>query len=186
MALGGCCIGAVYTALIGAPDLVLNVLGMGTFVIVAVAILLSCVTGAGLCALLSKRVRDLYPVCAGLALLLAGSFALLSVAVLIGKQGTLAQFLTPIACCFTGVGLVVPVSTTRAMAPFDRIAGAASSLLGFTRISIAAGGTIAMSLLHHGSIYDMPIVFLGLSGSATVIFASYIIWRGPAPARTRR
>src|SRR5699024_1172562 len=31
--LGGCCIGVVYTALIGAPNLVLNVLGMGTLAV---------------------------------------------------------------------------------------------------------------------------------------------------------
>lgn len=183
--IGGCCMGVVYTGLIGAPDLVLNVLGMGTFaiVIVSVAVLIGFVVGAGLCAWLSKRVRDLYLVSTGLAVLLAGSFALLAVALIAGKQGTLAMFLTPIGFCFTGVGLVMPVSTNRAMAPFDEIAGAASSLLGFTRMGIAAVGTIAMSLLHNGSVYDMPIVFLGLSGSAAVIFVAYVARRRLAPVQ---
>src|SRR5699024_9974830 len=65
--LGGCCIGVVYTALIGAPDLVLNVLGMGTFaiIIVALAVLIGFASGAGLCAWLSKRLRDLYLLSAG-------------------------------------------------------------------------------------------------------------------------
>src|SRR5699024_11673135 len=64
--LGGCCMGVVYAALIGAPDLVLNVLGLGTLavVIVAIAILIGFVVGAGLCALLSKRVLDIHLVIA--------------------------------------------------------------------------------------------------------------------------
>ncbi|HLQ85319.1 MAG TPA: multidrug effflux MFS transporter [Salinisphaeraceae bacterium] len=185
--LGGCCIGVVYTALIGAPDLVLNVLGMGTFaiIIVALAVLIGFASGAGLCAWLSKRLRDLYLLSAGLGVLLAGSFALLAVALVVGEQGTLAMYLTPIGFCFFGVGLIVPVSTANAMAPFNRIAGAASSVLGFTRMGIAAIGTIAMSLLHQSSVYDMPIVFLGLSGLASVIFVAYVALRGLTPAKSR-
>ena len=185
--LGGCCIGVVYTALIGAPDLVLNVLGMGTIaiVIVAVAVLIGFVVGAGLCAWLSKWVRDLYLICAGLGVLLAASLALLAVGVVVGKQGTLAMYLTPIASCFTGVGLIIPVSTANAMAPFDHTAGTASSLLGFTRMGIAALGTIAMSLMHESSVYDIPIVFLGLTGVASVLFMSYLTLRGVTPAQSK-
>lgn len=185
--IGGLCIGVVYTALIGAPGLVVNVLGMGTMavVIVAAAVLVGFVAGAGLCAVLSNRVANLWIIATGLAVLLAASASLMAVAVLIGESGTLATYLAPIAVCFTGVGLVVPVSTASAMARFDRTAGAGSSLLGFIRMGIAAIGTLSMSLLHWGTVYDMPIVFLSLAGTATVLFAVFAVTRGPARSRRR-
>ncbi|MDN5937927.1 MAG: multidrug effflux MFS transporter [Salinisphaera sp.] len=178
--LGGLCIGVVYTALIGAPDLVINVLGMGTLavVIVAAAVLVGFVAGAGACALVSNRVPDLWIIAAGLLILLAASGALMGVAVVVGEQGSLATYLTPIALSFTGVGLIVPVSTTNAMDRFARTAGAASSLLGFVRMGIAALGTIAMSLLHEGTVFDMPIVFLALTGTAILLFVIYGATRG--------
>lgn len=173
--LSGFCIGVVYTALIGAPDLVINVLHQGSFavVIVAVAIFVGFVGGAGLCALASRRLRDPVIISAGLAVLLAGSLASMAVALIIGKQGNLAEYLIPVAVCFVGVGLIMPVTTANAMAPFDEISGAASSLLGFVRMLLAALGTMAMALLHQSSVYDMPIVFLGLTVAAIVVFATF-------------
>ncbi len=184
-ALGGLCVGIVYTALIGAPDLVINVLGRGStaIVVVALSILVAFVAGAGLCILLTDRLAHLLIIACGLGLMLAASSALLAIALLLGKQGTLAEYLIPIASCFVAVGLVVPVSTAKAMAPFRRMAGAASSLLGFMRMGIAALGTLAMSLLHHGSVLDIPIVFLALSATALVLFAAYLGLRGKPPLR---
>lgn len=163
--LGGCAVGVVYTALIGAPELVINMLGQGSgaIVIVAVSILVAFVAGAGACALLTPRMAHGLILAAGLAILLAGSLALLAVALLLGVEGGLAAFLVPISVCFCGVGLVVPVATARAMAPFERAAGNAASLLGFVRMGVAALGTIAMSVLHEGTVLDIPIVFLGLA-----------------------
>ncbi|HEY3521638.1 MAG TPA: multidrug effflux MFS transporter, partial [Rhodanobacteraceae bacterium] len=129
VALGGLCVGVVYTALIGAPDLVINVLGMGSgaIVIVAISILVAFVIGAGSCAWLSRRrVPHLLIIAAGLSIVLAGSIALLLIALLVRGGGGLAMYLSPIAFCFIGVGLVVPVSTAKAMAPFAENAGAAS------------------------------------------------------------
>ena len=83
--------------------------------------------------------------------------------------------------CFIGVGLVVPVSTAKAMAPFDDNAGAASLLLGFLRMGVAALGTIAMSAMYKGSVLDIPIVFLALSVSAVVLFVVYLSLRGKPP-----
>ncbi|MGH8233403.1 MAG: multidrug effflux MFS transporter [Rhodanobacteraceae bacterium] len=184
-ALGGFCVGVVYTALIGAPALVLTSLGLGTvaIIIVALAILIAFVAGAGGCALLTKRISHLVIIAMGLAIILAASLTLLAVAIVVGKHGNLAEYLVPIAVCFVGVGMVVPVSTAKAMAPFKKTTGVASSLLGFTRMGIAALGTLAMSLAHKGSVYDMPVVFLGLIGIAIAFFAGYLLVRGAAPAR---
>ena len=172
--LGGCCVGVVYAALIGAPDLVINVLGLHSMaiVIVAGAILVAFVIGAGSCALLSRRIRAGLTIALGLIVLLGGSLALLAVAVFVGKQGDLANYLVPIGVCFIGIGLVVPESTALAMAPFKDTAGAAASLLGFLRMGIAAIATGAMSVLHKGSVYDMPFVFLVLGTAAAIVLVA--------------
>lgn len=180
VALGGLCVGVVYTALIGAPDLVINVLGLGStgIVIVAIAILAAFVTGAGACAWMTRRVPHLAIIAIGLALVLGGSVALLAVALSIDRYGTLAAYLAPIALAFVGVGLVVPVTTARAMAPFRDNAGAASSLLGALRMGVAALATIAMSVSHKGNVLDIPTLFLALSLGAVVLFAGYLLVRG--------
>lgn len=174
--LSGCAVGVVYTALIGAPDLVINLLGQGSgaIVVVAVSILVAFVAGAGLCVWLTPRVAHRLIVSAGLGILLAGSLGLLAVALLLGTGEDLAAFLIPIGVCFCGVGLVVPVATAKAMAPFRRTAGNAASLLGFIRMGVAATGTVAMSVLHEGTVLDIPIVFLALTGLAVLAFGSYL------------
>ena len=178
--LSGCCIGIVYTALIGAPDLVINVLKRGSIgiIIVAISILIAFVIGAGSCAWLTRRIRHEWIIVAGLALLILASAALLVVALWAGEKGTLAMFLAPIGVAFIGVGLVVPVTTAHAMAPFRQIAGAASSMLGFVRMGVAALATLAMSLLHMGSVIDIPIVFLVLTALAVGLFVGYVTLYG--------
>lgn len=184
VALGGLCVGVVYAALIGAPDLVINVLGLGSgaIVIVAISILVAFVIGAGACVWLSRRrVAHLLIIATGLGIVLAGSLALLLIALLADGRGGLAMYLSPIALCFIGVGLTVPVSTAKAMAPFRDNTGSASSLLGFLRMGVAALGTIAMSALHKGSVLDIPIVFLALSLGAVALFAVYLTLCGKPP-----
>lgn len=180
--LGGCAVGVVYTALIGAPDLVINVLGEGNaaIAIVAASILVAFVAGTGACVLLTPRMAHEALLATGLAMLLAGSLALLAVALRLGAEDSLVAFLVPISVCFCGVGLVVPVATAKAMAPFRRTAGNAASLLGFVRMGVAAVGTVAMSTLHRGTVLDIPIVFLALSAVAIAMFLLLLRPRAPA------
>lgn len=176
-ALGGCCIGVVYTALIGAPDLVLDVLDRGSvgIIIVAIAILVAFVIGAGSCAWLSARISHWWIVGGGLVLMALASVALMLIALTEGEHLTLAMFLAPIGVAFVGVGLIVPVTTARALSPFKRTAGTASSLLGFVRMGVAALATLAMSLLHLGTVVDIPLVFLILTVAAIGLFTAHIL-----------
>lgn len=171
-ALGGFAVGVVYTALIGAPDLVLNVFGKGNLAImlVSLAILVAFVTGAGAGALAGRKLSPDGLIAAGLLVLLAGSSWLLALALLVGKHGSLWQFLAPIAICFVGVGLLVPSATARAMAPFGDNTGMASSLLGSIQMAVAALGTLGMGLMHAGSVVDIPVVFMVLTGMACATF----------------
>lgn len=186
--LGGLCIGVVYTALIGAPDLVLDVLDRGStgIVIVAIGILVAFVIGAATCAWLTPRISHLWIVGGGVLLLVLSSVALLLVALGPGKHGTLAMYLTPIGVAFVGVGLVVPVTTAHALAPFNQTAGSASSMLGFIRMGVAALATLTMSLLHMSTVIDIPVVFLVLTTVAVGLFVAYCVFGFHKDARQRR
>jgi DHA1 family bicyclomycin/chloramphenicol resistance-like MFS transporter len=172
--INGCCIGVVYTALLGAPGIAIKVMhrGTDTVIIIALAILLGFVTGAGLCGLISKRVHDLWIITAGLAVLAIASLAQLAVGLLVGEHGNVPEYLIPVSVCFTGVGLVAPVCMANAMEPFKHTTGTAASMLGFLQMMVAALGTVAMSLLPGSSVYTMPYVFLGLTAVATLVFVS--------------
>lgn len=171
--LGGACLGIAYTALIDAPDLVVNVLGRGSagIVVIAIVILVAVVIGNALCAFLSPRTRPGVIVGSALAVLLAGSTLLLVVAAASNGHIHFRLYLAPIALCFVGVGLCLPVTTAQALSPFGDRAGTASSVLGFLRMGVAALSTLVMSAIHRGSAFDMPIMFVGLSLIGVLIFA---------------
>ncbi|HEX7381298.1 MAG TPA: multidrug effflux MFS transporter [Nevskiaceae bacterium] len=173
--LGGLCLGMAYTALIDAPDLVINVLGMGGggIVVIAIVILVAVVIGDSLCAFLSPRINPWIIVGAALLVLVTGSALLFIVAARMNGHIDFVLYLAPIALCFVGVGLCLPVTTAKAMAPFGDRAGTASSLLGFVRMGVAALATLVMSVIHRGSAFDMPIMFLGLSVAGALMFATY-------------
>lgn len=181
--LAGLASGIVYSALIGAPDLVISVLhrGSGGIVAVAVSILIAFVVGAGACSLLTKRVSGAGLMGAGIVIMASGSVWLMLHALSESGHGSLPGYLLPIGVCFTGVGLQLPVATAHAMAPFEKTAGTAASMLGFVQMLVASLATVAMSILHKGSVMDMPIVFLGLSALAIGVFAVHLCW----PARVR-
>src|SRR5690625_4693029 len=84
--LGGLSVGIVYSALIGAPDLVYSMLKRGDIgiMIIAAAILVAFVIGAGLCAHVSDRIPDLWIFATGLVVETAGGISLLMVAVTLG------------------------------------------------------------------------------------------------------
>lgn len=149
--------------------------------IVAIAILVAFVIGAGACAWLTPRVPHFAIIGGGLALVVAGSVLLMLVALFADGKGSLATCLVPIGISFAGVGLTVPVSTAKAIVPSGDNAGAASPVPGFLRMGIAALGTVAMGALHMGGVYDIPIVFLALSVTAVVLFCTYLGLRGKPP-----
>ncbi|NII09876.1 multidrug effflux MFS transporter [Oleiagrimonas sp. C23AA] len=175
--IGGFSVGIVYTALIGAPDLVMNLLGGGhtAIIIVAIAILVAFVLGAALSGWLSRHVDAMVILGGGLLVQALGAAALLLIAQMLGKAGGLYAFLVPIGVCFVGVGMIEPATTARAMEPFQEHAGTASSLLGSLQLAVAGLATAAMSLLHAGSLLDTPAVFLGLVIGGGALYVGFFM-----------
>lgn len=87
-----------------------------------------------------------------------------------GIAGAVA-IVAPMMLCIAGIGLVLPNAMAGAIGPFPQMAGAASALLGFTQMTIAAMVGIAIGHLHDGS--ERPMT--GAIGIVTLLIgAAYL------------
>jgi len=112
------------------------------------------------------RYGSILALCAGL--LLAG--------VAYGGGNSAASVVLPMMVFMVGVGLVMPNSMAGAIGPFPKMAGAASALMGFLQMTIAASVGGGVGLLHDGTHLPM-VTAIALMGALT--FASYLIFVRP-------
>lgn len=82
---------------------------------------------------------------------------------------TIAAVVAPMSLYFFSVGLVLPNATAAAIAPFARIAGSASAMLGCLQMGTGALAGWAVGLLHDGTTRPMAAVVLvmGVAAAAT-------------------
>ncbi len=162
-------IGVIYSSLIEAPRLIMVELGYPskTFTLVAICIVAGFMLGAALCGWLSRRFSDFNLIAIGLIIMLVGSLAL----GWLDHQGqvTLTTALAAIATIYCGLAFVVPVATSRAVAPFETMAGSASALLGSLSMALASGSTLLIALLPHHAALAMSITFTLLTCLALIL-----------------
>lgn len=106
----------------------------------------------------------------GCAVALAGALTLLTG----GEDSGLAQFTAAVALYLFGMGLVNPLGTAMALAPFSRQAGLASSLLGGLQMA-CAGGMTALASLAGGS--PAPTLGAVLAGASALAFVALMARR---------
>ncbi len=93
-----------------------------------------------------------------------------------------AAIVAPMMLYMVGTGLVMPNAMAGAIGPFPRLAGAASALLGFVQMTVAAGVGIAVGHLHDGTARPMATAIVL---AAVLIAASFRLLVRPArPAVT--
>ncbi|MGR8935132.1 MAG: multidrug effflux MFS transporter [Gammaproteobacteria bacterium] len=159
----------VYCSLIEAPNLVVNQIGLPstTFIMITLCVTASFIVGAALCSLLSKFFAEQLLVIIGLLIMLSGSLAIGFFDYL--NWVTLPTMLSSMSFIFSGVAFVCPVSTSLAMAPFQRGAGSASSMIGCISMGMASAGTYFVSMLHNRPSFDIFITFTLLTGLGLVL-----------------
>ncbi len=147
------------------------------FVTVAVCIVAAFILGAILCSWLSRVFSDPALVLLGLGIMLTGSLA---VGLLDDLQRvTLVNMLAAISVIYVGIAFVVPVATSRAIAPFEKIVGSASALLGSLSMGFASASTLFVAILPGNSAQVMFIAFTGISGLGVVLTViAFVFWRG--------
>lgn len=73
---------------------------------------------------------------------------------------------------------MVPVATSRAIAPFESIVGSASALLGSLSMGFASASTLLVAILPGDSTQVMFIAFTGISGFGVILTViAFIFWR---------
>ncbi|WP_374656532.1 multidrug effflux MFS transporter [Dongia sp.] len=124
---------------------------------------------------LSKRLAPAQLV--GLGSLIALASALVLVAVNLVVAASVWSVLAPLLPYMIGVGLTLPAAQAGAIGPFPRSAGAASALLGFVQMAVAAGIGAMLGVIGSPSPVPMTLM-IALTGLAQT--ACY--WRVIRPA----
>jgi len=83
---------------------------------------------------------------------------------------TVFSVIMPMALYLVSVGLILPNAMAGAIGPHQKMAGAASALLGFVQMAMAAGAGVLVGVLHDGTPVPMMAV-VALCGLLTFVYA---------------
>ncbi|MGP1397455.1 MAG: multidrug effflux MFS transporter [Inquilinaceae bacterium] len=97
-------------------------------------------------------------------------------AVTMGDAATVVTLMAPMMLWLFGMALVLPSALAGAMAPFPRIAGAASALVGFLQMGTGAAGTFAAATIGDGTARTAGIAPGALAALGLIVFL-LLIWR---------
>jgi MFS transporter, DHA1 family, multidrug resistance protein len=104
----------------------------------------------------------------GLLVAAAGSFGILLVSLF---NPTFLPFLAAMAVFLLGMGIVNPLGTAQALSPFGEKAGAASALLGFWQMMVAAIGVWLAATISHEAMFALGVVLAVASLMAIGLYA---------------
>jgi DHA1 family bicyclomycin/chloramphenicol resistance-like MFS transporter len=104
----------------------------------------------------------------GLLVAATGSIGILLVSLL---HPTFLPFLGAIAVFLLGMGIVNPLGTAQALSPFGAKAGAASALLGFWQMMVAAIGVWLAATISHEAMFALGVVLAAASLVALGLYA---------------
>src|SRR3984885_2787866 len=104
----------------------------------------------------------------GLLLAAAGSLAILLVSM---TSPTFLSFLGGMSVFLLGMGIVNPLGTAQALSPFGEKAGAASALLGFWQMMVAAIGVWLAATVSHEAMFALGLVLTVASLAAMGLYA---------------
>src|ERR1700729_3752093 len=104
----------------------------------------------------------------GLVAAATGSIAILLVSLL---HPTFLPFLAAVCVFLLGMGIVNPLGTAQALSPFGEKAGAASALLGFWQMMVAAIGVWLAATISHEAMFALGVVLAAASLLALGLYA---------------
>lgn len=175
---------AIYTYLAGGPFVFIEVFGLSPFRfgLLFVVIAVSFISGSILAGRLAKRFDPRFIYLCAACFASAGAVAL----AVVGASPWLSAptFVIPFAFMTFGLGLLLPIGFSSAMAPHARIAGTASSLLGVLQaLASMTAGYVA------GAVFDgtaAPITTLMAVYTAAMLISFIVIIRPPGFGARRR
>lgn len=163
---------AIFAFISGSSFVLIDVIGLtpDAYGFCFAGIVLGYIIGTLLAGRLSRRYNLDRLIAAGIMIAISGGLLMSGLAIShvapTGPLGALAVVL-PMLIHMIGIGLIFPNSIAGAIGPFPRAAGAASALLGFTQMTVAALVGVAVAQLHDGTSVPM---------TATIATAAIAIW----------
>jgi DHA1 family bicyclomycin/chloramphenicol resistance-like MFS transporter len=153
------------------PFVLVTVLGLPphVFALCFAAVNLGQLSGALLSARLTVRLGIDRTIATGLALYVLGGLVMAGLSVS-GVQHV-AVVVGGMALYQLGNGMVMPNTMAGAIAPFPRMAGAASALAGFSQMLAGAAAGLVVGRLHDGTARPMAVVIAGAALAAALAFA---------------
>jgi Bcr/CflA subfamily drug resistance transporter len=175
----GISLGMVYSCLIEAPALVIDIMHLGPnwFLVIAFGIVVAFMVGSALCNFLVGRIPDNWILFWGMLIMVLGSAAFVTLVSVF--EINIWILLCPVIFVFIGIAFIIPIATMRALSPFEKIIGTASAMVGFYQMIMASliTGLVTFVDVFLGKIFTMPCSFLMLSLIGLFIISSYIIYR---------
>jgi DHA1 family bicyclomycin/chloramphenicol resistance-like MFS transporter len=180
-------VGLVFAGLMaftaGAPFVFIDGLGLPPerFGMLSVFNVLGFLGGSVAAARLTQRLGIDRLLLAGTGLCLAGGVAMAAIAMT--GHVSIAGIIAPMMVFALGLGIVLPNGIAGALAPFPRIAGTASALLGFLQMIIAGSASVVVGRFAGASPVAMAAVIALVSAAALAAF-TMLVWRsrsGTAP-----
>lgn len=165
----------IFAFISGSSFVFIEVIGLApdAFGFCFAAIVIGYIIGTVLAGRLSRRYDFDRLIAAGSTVAVLSGLLMLGLAVAgiaaTGLQRTLV-IVAPMLIYMIGIGLVLPNSIAGAVGPFARAAGAASALLGFTQMSLAALTGIAVAWFHNGTSIPMTA---GIAAAAIAAWLSF-------------
>lgn len=142
----------------GGPFVFIEALGLSPqqYGMLAVFTVAGFLAGSLLAGRLTGRLALSHMVLLGLVIAVGGAVAMAALAAVAAPS--VIAVVAPMAVFTAGLGIVLPAGMAAAMAPFPRIAGSASALLGFVQMLVAALASVAVGALPHRSALPMAAV----------------------------
>ena len=165
----------------GGPFVFIDLLGMSPehYGMLSIFIVAGFLVGSIAAGRLTGRVRLNRLILIGLLASLLGGGLMAGVAAL--APLSVAGVITPMAIFSAGLGVALPTGIAGAMAPFPQMAGAASALLGFIQMLVAAAASYAVGVLPQASALPMAMVIATGAMAALLSFTGLVLPAHPHP-----
>ncbi len=171
----------IFCFISGSPFVLIDQLGLSpdVFGLYFAVIVVGYMAGTFLSAQFTLRLGLHRMIMIGSSVSFAGG--LIAVGLSLFGELNLLNVVGPFAVFTIGAGLTFPNNMAAALAPFPRIAGSASALMGFIQMIFASGVGVLISSYNDGTALSMTASLAGVTGMA---FASYVFLIHPHKLET--
>jgi DHA1 family bicyclomycin/chloramphenicol resistance-like MFS transporter len=173
--------GGMFTYATAVPFVLIEQLGMSPdlFGTVFIFTVTGSVTGSAIASRTALSARgDTMPAIGATTALAGGALML---AFVLADAVTAVTIVGSMMIFMCGFGITAPNALAGAMAPFPMMAGAASAMIGFAQMGIAALGSMAIAMLYDGTAVPMATVVFAMGALSAI---SYLLVIRPRTAAT--